>query len=257
MKFLFALLFTTLGPFSYAWEEECRPVEMLDSSFLGDVQAIQGKISEGSQWISCLENLEQHKSVPDTAVSQFWHKLGGKKVFGLRCKFLDKDAEKEKIFSFITPEGFRTLTFPAFSQRIGSKLGGKETSRHPRTYIKFNHEGKELFISEFNKVGDDFDLHPVNSKMNGSSYVRTYETLLGSKRKSIPFTLKTPANPDGAKTCVEYHIKRYLDLVVSSTPVAPSESKQDYIRKIHKQLPDCAGVIQDEMINELASGKFP
>lgn len=256
----------------------CEVGSTVDSEFLQDMKSVSAKVQDTKDWISCLEEFEKHPLVPNTAVSQFWHKLGKKKVFAARCKYLDQDAAKEKIFTFLTDEGFSSVNFPAFAVRVPSRLGGSETSRFPREQMKFTHNGTSYYISEHNKVGDDIDLltKPIASTQ---SFITKYESLLESNKLSKEIKLKPAQDLEGAKSCVTYQMNRYLKLVVEDTPMKNlppdaeikedlgkakwlPELKEKYLRKtadvrnefieiVLKSLPSCQGVLVQEDLENL------
>lgn len=212
--------------------------EVKEVANFDDLEKIQSKVANDPKtWLSCLKQMEKHPGIVSTAITQFWHNINGEQVFGTRCKYLDQDAKEKKIFTLLSEKGFRTLEYPVYHQRVSSKLGGGETSSHPRGIIRFTEGGKTYYISEINKVGDDFDL-VQGATYASKNHVKTYDALLkknGKKTNFSPTSHEENSERDlGAKSCIKYQIDRYIGFYIQANKLEgiPSDKEiyNDYYR---------------------------
>ena len=203
-------------------EEMCFSPEVLETT--APLQKISEEL-EAKTLLACTKELFNHKSIPKESRGNYWHKINGKENFAKQCWSLDNYGEKNIIYSFLSEDGLKVLKFPVYYYKEGTI----KTSL-PRNIMRFQADGKNLLISQFDNVGEYFDSleeakltsfvkekgimgNPVNIK---KKYIDGYEQYLAKNNQKTP-SLKKPSDEnvshEDALSCIKDRLADYVSII--------------------------------------------
>jgi hypothetical protein len=96
----------------------------------------------------CFEQLNSRPSLNENFKNQDYVEMDSEKILVTRCRVVDDNASKQRIYSLITPDGYRILKFPTYRYAVPNRKGGSSNKTLPVDLMKFKYKDKIYYLSD-------------------------------------------------------------------------------------------------------------